>query len=279
MEKETIYNEDIILFKYGGNAMIDDNLKQQVLQNICSLKDKNKKIIIVHGGGPFIKQALKEAKIESEFIDGHRKTTPEAYEYVEMALKGKVNGSLVSLINSIGYKAVGLSGKDGQMVVASKRLHKRTVSGKTHEIDLGQVGDVVQVNTDLLSLLLDNNFIPVITCLADDKVGNGYNINADMFAGYIAGELKASQYIVLTDVDGLLLDRTNPESLIQKISLTDINKMIENKTIEGGMIPKIESCEIAINKGAKSARIINGTVPDQILKTVDNSLIGTLITK
>ncbi len=131
-------DQQVFLFKYGGNAMTDSKLKKEVLKNICSLKAQGHAVIIVHGGGPFIKQALENAKIESAFIDGHRKTTPEAFEYVEMALKGKVNGSLVALINAMGYKAVGLSGKDGAIVTATKRLHKRISNGKEEEIDLGQ---------------------------------------------------------------------------------------------------------------------------------------------
>jgi acetylglutamate kinase len=277
MEKDKNIRDKVILFKYGGNAMIDDDLKQQVLRNICSLKEKKYHVVIVHGGGPFIKQALKEAKIESEFIDGHRKTTAEAFEYVEMALKGKVNGNIVGLINSMGYKSVGLSGKDGQTVTASKRLHKTMVSGKIREVDLGQVGDVVRVDTGLLNLLLENDFIPVLTCLAADKTGKGFNINADMFAGHIAGELKAGQYIVLTDVDGLLRDKNDPSTLIHEVELSEINKLVEDKTIAGGMIPKVESCEIALNKGAGSARIINGTDPEQILKAIENQSLGTLI--
>jgi acetylglutamate kinase len=277
MEKDKNIRDKVILFKYGGNAMIDDDLKQQVLRNICSLKEKKYHVVIVHGGGPFIKQALKEAKIESEFIDGHRKTTAEAFEYVEMALKGKVNGNIVGLINSMGYKSVGLSGKDGQTVTASKRLHKTMVSGKIREVDLGQVGDVVRVDTGLLNLLLENDFIPVLTCLAADKTGKGFNINADMFAGHIAGELKAGQYIVLTDVDGLLHDKNDPSTLIHEVELSEINKLVEDKTIAGGMIPKVESCEIALNKGAGSARIINGTDPEQILKAIEKQAPGTLI--
>lgn len=272
-------DEQIFLFKYGGNAMTNESLKKEILQSICSLKSKGHSVVIVHGGGPFIGQALKEAKIESEFIDGHRKTTPEAFEYVEMALKGKVNGSITSIINAMGYKAVGLSGKDGNIVTATKRLHRQVTDGKTEEIDLGQVGDVADVDVTLIRLLLAHDYIPVITCIAQDKAGTGYNINADMFAGHVAGALKVSQYIVLTDVDGLLRDKDDPASLISKLHLPETTGLIENGTIQGGMIPKIESCEIAINKGAAAARILNGTKPEQITAILNQQETGTVITK
>lgn len=269
----------IILFKYGGNAMTDNSLKRQILNHICSLTKKGFRVVLVHGGGPFIKELLETAKVESEFIDGHRKTTKEAYDYVEMALKGKVNGNLISLINAMGYKAVGLSGKDGQTITAFKRMHKRITGGKEEEIDLGQVGDVADTDTTLIELLLDNEFIPVITCLASDKEGNDYNINGDMFAGHLAGALGVQQYVVLTDVDGLLEDKDKPETLINEISLSGINQLLEKKIIQGGMIPKLESCGIAINKGADYARIINGTKPEQIQAIIENRKTGTLINK
>ena len=279
MEAQKSTGKPVILFKYGGNAMTDDDLKKKVLSAMCSLKEKGFNVVIVHGGGPFIKKALKEARIESEFIDGHRKTTEEAFEYVEMALKGKVNGNLVSIVNSLGYSAVGLSGKDGKTIIASKRMHRMSVDGVTEEVDLGQVGDVATVDTALIRLLFKNNYIPIVTCLADDKAGEGYNINADMFAGHLAGALQVDQYIVLTDVDGLYRDKDDPYSLYKKISLAETNQLLENKIIQGGMIPKIESCEIAINKGARSARVINGTKPGQILKSLEEQATGTLIHK
>jgi acetylglutamate kinase len=272
-------DKQIFLFKYGGNAMTNSSLKKEILSSICSLKSNCLSIVIVHGGGPFIGQALEDAKIESEFIDGHRKTTSEAFEYVEMALKGKVNGSLTGIINALGYKAVGLSGKDGNTVIATKRLHKRIIDGKAEDIDLGQVGDVAKVDTSLIRLLIDHDYIPVITCLASDASGVGFNINADMFAGHIAGALGATEYIVLTDVDGLLRDKDDPGTLIEKLQLPETTALIEEGVIAGGMIPKIESCEIAINKGASAARIINGTKPDQISAMMKQQETGTLIIK
>jgi len=258
--------------------MTNQPLKKQVLRNMCDLKEKGYQVVIVHGGGPFIKQTLEEVNIDSEFIDGQRKTTPEAMEYVEMALKGKVNGSLISIINAMGHKAVGLSGKDGQIVTAKKRLHGHTKNGKAELIDLGQVGDVESVDATLIELLLENDFIPVITCIASDNKGNDYNINGDLFAGHIAGALSAEQYVILTDVDGLMLDKDNPASIIHELKVAEINHLKEIKCIQGGMIPKIDSCEVAIVKGAKKARIINGTIPEQISGLFENQKLGTIIT-
>lgn len=268
----------LLLFKYGGNAMTNMLLKKQVLKDMCDLKEKGYQVVIVHGGGPFIKQTLEEVNIESEFIDGQRKTTTDAMIYVEMVLKGKVNGSLISIINAMGHKAVGLSGKDGQTVIAKKRLHETTKNGKTEQVDLGQVGDVERVDTTLIEMLLEHDFIPVITCVASDKNGNDYNINGDLFAGHLAGALSAEQYIILTDVNGLMLDKDNPASIINELKVAEINHLKEIKCIQGGMIPKMDSCEIALEKGAKLARIINGTAPEQITALFENQKVGTVIT-
>lgn len=269
----------IILFKYGGNAMVNNQLKTEVLSNILKLKEKGYDIVIVHGGGPYIQEILNEVNIESEFIDGHRKTSREALEYVEMALKGKVNSHLVSLINTLGGKAVGLSGRDGKTVTAVKRVHKQIKNGKEQEIDLGRVGNVDKVDTTLIKILLDHDYIPVISCLAADSNGKGYNINGDMLAGHIAGALNAQQFVLLTNVDGLLTDINHPESIITDMKISEIAILKAQNIINGGMIPKIESCRIAIEKGAKTARIINGTHPEKIPAIVHDQQIGTLITK
>lgn len=259
--------------------MINENLKSRVLKNICALKDEGYHVVIIHGGGPFIKETLKVANIKSDFVDGLRKTTSEAMEYVEMALKGKVNGSLVSIINKMGYKAVGLSGKDGKTVIAKKHIHKHLINGKIELVDLGQVGDVAEVSTSLIDLLLEKGFIPVITCIASDNNGLDFNINGDMFAGHIAGALSVQQYIILTDVDGLMLDKDNPDSIIHNLKVDEIEHLKEIKCIQGGMIPKIDSCKIALEKGAKLARIINGKVPEQIASLLENKEIGTAISQ
>ncbi len=259
--------------------MIDEELKLKILTNIGRLKQEGNDVVLVHGGGPFIKEALKDAKIESEFIDGHRKTTTQAFQYVEMALKGRVNSSIVTILGGLGYKAVGLSGKDGKMVMAEKRMHTMKVDGDTREVDLGLVGNVASVDPSLIYNLLENDYIPVITCLAMDVKGNSYNINADMFAGHLAGALKADQYVVMTDVDGLLQDKDDPGSIIKTINLNDLENLKDNGIIAGGMIPKVESCEIALKKGAHSARIINGTKPQQLLASSETEPAGTLFKK
>ena len=269
--------QPICVVKYGGNAMTDAGLKKQVIQQICLLQNFGYKVVIAHGGGPFIKQALLQAKIESEFIDGHRVTTPEALEHVEIALKGQVNGSLVKLVNQLGYKAVGLSGKDGKIATAVKRIHKKLVDGNVEEHDLGRVGDVVSINTDLLQLLLEHGYLPVMACLAADVDSNEYNVNADMFAGHLAGALKAEKFIVLTDVDGLMRDKDDPATLISDLRVSEIATLRDEGVILSGMIPKIEACEIALKNGAGSAVILNGTVPEQLEAVGRRRSVGTTI--
>lgn len=268
-------NKRTIVIKYGGNAMVNEEVKERLLKHLVTIVEKGHHVIIVHGGGPFIKQALADAKITSEFIDGQRKTTTEAMPVVEMALKGKVNGNIVGLINKLGHKAVGLSGKDGQLVIAKKRFHYQ--DGK--KIDLGQVGDVKAVNAEILHLLMDNDFIPVITCLASDEEGNDYNINGDVFAGHIAGEMRVTDFIVLTDVDGLMKDIDQPDSLIKLLRVEQVNELIQDGTIKGGMIPKLEACTTALERGAQSSYIINGTKPEQLLDLLGNQQVGTKIIK
>ncbi len=263
-------NKPLALIKYGGNAMLNEGLKQAVVNNIKQLTERGVQTVLVHGGGPFIKRALDMAGIASEFIGGHRKTTPEALKYIEMALKGEVNSSLVNLLNASGLKAVGLSGKDGAMAIARKRYHLAQENGQDVKHDLGQVGDVESIDTTLPRTLLQHGFLPVITCIASDKKGNDYNINADMFAGALAGALAADDYLVLTDVDGLLRDLNDPASIIRELPLSELPRLM-GTVIKGGMIPKLESCEAALRGGARRARIVNGTQPDTIAKAVLSS--------
>ena len=267
----------VIVVKYGGNAMANDALKKQVIKNICHLHDHGYKVVIVHGGGPFIKKALLQAKIESDFIDGHRVTTSEALEHVETTLKGQVNGSLVKLVNQLGYKAVGLSGKDGKIALAVKRLYRKVVDGSIVEHDLGFVGDVIRVDTRLIELLLSDSYVPVIACLAADENGNEYNINGDMFAGHLAGALKAEKFIVLTDVDGLRRDKDDASTLIPELRMRDIKNLRETNVIQSGMIPKIEACEIALENGARTSVILNGTKPEQLLAAANGEPVGTSV--
>jgi acetylglutamate kinase len=266
-----------IIIKFGGNAMKSISIQDNVADNICELNDNGFEVVVIHGGGPEINKILTLAGIESEFVGGHRKTDETSISYIEMALRGNVNGELVRIINSKGKRAVGLSGKDGRSVTAKKRFHKENINGKTEYHDLGLVGDVDVVNTDLIDLMLKNNYLPVIAPIAFGDDNKNYNINADMFAGSIAGALSADHFVVLTDVDGLLKDKDDPATLIENLSLEEVNKYIGN-IISGGMIPKIESCVNAINSGVKNAHIINGTVKDILKKKFLNKEIhGTII--
>ncbi len=266
----------LLLIKYGGNAMRSDELKRRIVAQIVQLREDGQNVVVVHGGGPFIGEMLDMAGIESEFVGGHRKTTPEALRFVEMALKGRVNGDLVQLFNSGGQRAVGLSGKDGRMVTAVRRVHSQIVDGTMTQHDLGRVGDVATVDTTLLMLLLERGYIPVVTCIAADASGDDYNINADMFAGHLAGALKADRYLVLTDVDGVLTDIKDPSSLIGDISVAELQDML-GTVIVGGMIPKLESCRIALENGAAEARIINGMKPEQLHLAASGEACGTRI--
>jgi len=272
-----VQNSSLNVFKYGGNAMTNEGLKSEIITILSDLVDQGQRIVVVHGGGPFIKKALADAKIESEFIDGHRKTSPEALHHVEKALKGEVNTDIVRQFNKVGKKAVGLSGKDGRTVTAVKRVHIGSDDGK--EMDLGQVGDVGNIDPALINLLLEKNYIPVMTCIAADEEGEDYNINADMFAGHMAGALNADRFIVMTDVDGLLEDIKDPSSLIRELKVARLAELKESGTIVGGMLPKVEACEVALENGAQQATILNGTKPNQLRALMKGDAAGTKIVK
>lgn len=272
-------SDNLFVFKYGGNAMVNDRLKDQILQAVCALHKQGNQVLIVHGGGPFIQRALDRAEIASEFIDGQRKTSAEAMKEVETALKGEVNSDLVGRINAMGFKAVGLSGKDGQTVVGEKRRHiQQLENGDEREIDLGRVGNVLRVEPQLLEDLIQSGYIPVMTCIAQDEQGHSLNINGDIFAGHIAGHINAKAFVVLTDIDGLLKDVNEPASLIKNLSLAEIEPLIQDGIIRGGMIPKIEACTTAIRLGAAAAYILNGTKPEQLAQLTSGRAVGTKIT-
>lgn len=257
--------------------MIDTKVKQGVVKDITTLKKLGATPVIVHGGGRAIKELMEQVGLESEFIGGHRKTDAEAMRYVEMALSGNVNSDLVKLINGTEFKAVGLSGKDGAMVTAQKRMHQLTVDGQSQEVDLGFVGDVKTIDTDIVHTLVNAGYIPVISPVSMGEDLNDYNINADMFAGHLAGALQARHYLALTDVDGLMSDIDDPSSLIREMTLEKAETAI-GKLIQGGMIPKIESCIVALKEGVASAHIINGTAQHSILKELlTEERSGTLI--
>lgn len=247
--------------------MINEQVKQSIVDDVTALKEAGVIPVIVHGGGPAIQKLLDEVGVESEFVDGHRKTDTRTMSYVEMALSGSVNSELVSLINAAGYKAVGLSGKDGNIAKARKRIHSVTLDGETQEVDLGHVGDIDSIDTSLLQLLIDNEYIPVLSPVAGGDDLNAYNVNADMFAGHMAGALGAARYVALTNVDGLQVDPKDPATLIEKISVDDVEAEIGN-SIQGGMIPKVESCIIALEEGVSSAHIINGMESNNIIRSL-----------
>lgn len=258
--------------------MLNTALQKEVIGTLVHLKNEGFQVVVVHGGGPFIKEQLAQAGVESEFIDGHRKTTPEAMPHIEMALKGKVNGQLISLFNHYNSLAVGISGKDAQTVVAQPRTHKYIDdNGQEQAADLGMVGDVRSVNHEFLRMLLREKITPVIACVGTDEKGNDYNINADMMAGHIAGALHVDHLIMLTDIDGLRKDVSDASTKIDSIHTTEL-KGLFGTSIQGGMIPKMEACIIALEKGAKRASILNGTEPKLLLdKLLNNRHVGTTI--
>ncbi len=254
----------IVVIKYGGNAMVDEERKQSVITDVCTLKHLGAVPVVVHGGGPVISELLGEVGVETPFVGGHRKTDREAMGYVEMALSGKVNSEIVKLIGCHGHRSVGISGKDGGLVTAVKRIHKVREAGREWRKDLGQVGDVVKVDTHLLRTLLDGGYIPVIAPIGVGADLEDYNINADMFAGHIAAALDAAVFVVLTDVDGVYLDIDDPRTIISEFTPHAARDEI-GRIITGGMIPKIESCLIALDGGVREARIVNGMTERALL--------------
>lgn len=264
-----------ILIKIGGNALTDESIKKSIIDQISELLSLNLDIVIVHGGGIEIKSLLDTVGVSSQFIGGHRKTDIETIGYVEMALSSRVNKDLVSRFNLKGHKAVGISGKDGITVIAGKRNYDE----KGNEADLGFVGDVEKVDPSLISILLENHYLPVISPVSYGVDGNTYNVNADMFAGHVAGALNADMFLVLTNVDGLLRDINDPGSIIHHLSSEDAKSLYGN-VIAGGMIPKIESCLTSLELGVNSAKIINGTDGQSLLQMFEtNDTIGTTIVR
>jgi len=278
-EKVNSFKGKIVLIKYGGNAMTDDDIKLGIIEDIVRLKEENIIPVLVHGGGIVIKKLLDDVGIKSEFIGGHRKTDEQAMSYVEMALSGNVNSEIVKMLNNLGVKSVGISGKDAQTVTARKRIHRVIVDGEEQEADLGHVGDVQRIDTGLIETLVENGYVPVISPVAMGDDLKDYNINADMFAGHMAGALDAKAYIAMTNVDGILTDVGDPGSLIRSIQSDDLKSKIGSE-IQGGMIPKIESCIIALENGVEEAHIINGTVKHTLLKQLlTDDPPGTVITR
>lgn len=248
------YTGKTVVVKYGGNAMINETLKQQVMEDIVLLWLIGVKIVLIHGGGPEISELMKKVGKESVFVDGLRVTDKESMEIVQMVLAGKVNKTLVNLLEMKGGRAVGLSGIDGRIIESRIKNEK-----------LGFVGEITKINPKTIEDLLSNGYIPVISTIGCDASGNTYNINGDTAAAHIAGALNAERLIMMTDIDGILRDKNDPSTLIHEISIAETEKLYSVGIISGGMIPKVECCVEAIHKGVKNVVIMDGRVPHSIL--------------
>ena len=263
------YSGKIVVIKYGGNAMVNEQLKQQVMEDIALLWLIGVKVVLVHGGGPEISQTMKKMGKESVFVDGLRVTDGETVDIVQMVLAGKVNKDLVNLIQMKGGHAVGLSGIDGGTIEAVMKDEK-----------LGYVGKITKIRTQPILDLLEKNYIPVVSTIASDRQGNTYNINGDTAAAHIAGALEAERLIMMTDIAGVLEDKDDPTTLIPHITLEQAKTLYESGVISGGMIPKVDCCIEAINHGVKNVVIMDGRIPHSILmELLTDEGAGTMVTK
>ncbi|WP_346354797.1 acetylglutamate kinase [Azotosporobacter soli] len=257
-----------VVIKYGGNAMVSEELKHSVIQDIILMQCLGMKPVVVHGGGPEITGYLKKLGKETEFVSGLRVTDAETMNVAEMVLVGKLNSEIVRLFNQNGAKAVGLSGKDGSLIQARKHLAEVHENGKVSKVDIGFVGDVANVQTELIGHLLDKGYIPVIAPVGEGDDYASYNINADYVAGEIAGALKAEKLLLLTDVEGIYTDYQDKSSFISTLTVGQAKKMIAGGSIAGGMIPKVEACLRALSGGAKKTHIIDGRQSHSLLLEV-----------
>ena len=260
------YYDKIIVVKYGGNAMINEELKEAVMGDIVLLSLIGIKVVLVHGGGPEITEMLGKINKKSEFVDGLRVTDRETVDIVQMVLAGKINKNLVNLLENKGGKAIGLSGIDGHMIEAE-------MLDDVH----GYVGEITNVNVQPILDVLEKGYIPVISTVGYDSDGNTYNINADTAAARIAGELKAESLISMTDIDGILRDKNDPSTLISKIMVSEAPQLMKEGVISGGMIPKINCCIEAIRRGVHKVFVIDGRIPHSILiEVLTDAGIGTM---
>ena len=263
------YTGKIVVVKYGGNAMIDEGLKQQVMEDIVLLWLIGVKVVLVHGGGPEINDLMNRLGKKAEFVDGLRVTDKETVDIVQMVLAGKVNKTLVNLLETKGGKAMGISGMDGQLIVADFKDER-----------LGYVGEIKKINIQPVTDLLEKGYIPVISTVGCDKEGNTYNINGDTAAAHIAGALEAERLIMMTDIAGILRDKDNPETLIPEVSVDEAAELRKEGVISGGMIPKVECCVEAIKHGVDNVIIMDGRVPHSILmELLTDEGAGTMVTK
>ncbi len=266
-----------MVIKIGGHAMVNDTVLESVVKDVLLLYYVGIKPIVVHGGGPEISEKMQKFGIKPKFIDGLRVTDAETMEIVEMVLDGKINSKIVSMFIKHGGRAVGISGKDGLLIVAKKKLIKRKRGDLEEVIDLGFVGETEYVNPDILRILIDNGFIPVVSPVASDLSGNIYNINADIVAGHIASAIKAKKLIILTDVPGILKDPKDRSSLISRIKVDELEKMLKNGIFSGGMLPKVEAVLMALRNGVEKAHIIEGREHSILLELFTKEGIGTMV--
>ena len=274
------FKDKTIVVKYGGNAMLNDQIKNKVLQDIVFLQCAGMRPVVVHGGGPEITAMLMQAGKKSEFVSGLRVTDAESVGIAEMALVGKISTDLVARLNTLGGRAVGLNGKDANLVQAKKHLADVYENGEVNLVDIGYVGNVEHVNTDLIEVLLANGFIPVIAPTGVGSSGETYNINADSVAGEIAGALKAEKLLVLTDVRGIYSDYRDENSFISTLTFEKAQELIIRGKIDGGMIPKVRACITALSGGAKKTHIIDGRAEHTILMEIfSDKGVGTEVVK
>ena len=261
------YSGKIVVIKYGGNAMINEQLKQQVMEDIALLWLIGVKVVLVHGGGPEISETMKRLGKQAQFVNGLRVTDKETVDIVQMVLAGKVNKTLVNLLQMKGGHAVGLSGIDGGIIEATMK-----------DEALGYVGKITRIRTQPITDLLEKNYIPVISTVASDRQGNTYNINGDTAAAYIAGALNAERLIMMTDIAGILRDKDDPDTLIPALTVKEAKKLFDEGVISGGMIPKVDCCIEAIGKGVKHVVIMDGRVPHSILmELLTDEGAGTMV--
>ncbi|MBC8015798.1 MAG: acetylglutamate kinase [Sporomusaceae bacterium] len=269
-----------VVIKYGGNAMVNTELKNSVIQDITLLKYVGMRPVVVHGGGPEITKILNLFGKETQFISGLRVTDSETVSIAEMVLVGKINTEIVSLLNHHGAKAVGLSGKDADLIIAKKHFAEVHENGEVNTVDIGFVGDVESINTDILNTLLDRGYTPVIAPIGVGKDNESYNINADYVAGEVAAALGAEKLIMLTDVEGIYRDYHDKSTFISTLSLADAQQMIKDGIIGGGMIPKVETCIKALQGGTAKTHIIDGRQPHSILLEIFTAQgIGTQVVR
>ena len=276
---QQFYGKTIVI-KYGGNAMINDDLKEKVMQDIALMKYVGIRPVIVHGGGPDITGFLKKVGKESDFVAGLRVTDEETIEIAEMVLDGKVNSEIVNLLNRRGVRAVGLSGKDAGLIKARKKLATVYEGEDTKKVDIGYVGEVEQVDTGSLEDLLKQGYVPIIAPIGVGDNGESYNINADYVAAEIAGALQAEKLLLLTDIEGIYKDFNDKSSFISTLHLPEAKQYIKEGIIAGGMIPKVEACLTALEQGAGKTHIIDGRLAHSIILEIFTSRgIGTQVVR